>query len=713
MSHYHGNDLDLGRIAGLGRRLILTRQERGRHFYIPGMTRCGKTKLMEGCIRQDLANWHRSRSPVIVFDPHGTLYQGLMSYIAAERLWNLPVIPIDLSQSDYTVAYNPLRPRDGDPAVFVQGVVGAIVQAWGQKGLQDTPRLARWLPASCLALYEQGATLQQMLPLLGDRFVRAAIVEQIKHPTARMTFERAANQKEAEVFTETESSWNKVEAFIRTSVMRAMLCQVGASLDFAKVLHEGSIVLINLSTAGSLITDEDANTLGSIMLTDLFMESRRRGKAEDGTRPPAYVWIDEAHRYVSPALAEGFPEASGFSIHLSLANQSPSFFVDKGDIGKMVWNAIEANVQNVAAFRLRHSKDLPLVAMNLFRQHLDVDAVKHEIYSTKTVGHDLVYLPSYSTGTSVGNATGTSTSEAVTDSHTIGSNWSHTDSLSHTDSSSASLARSLGASASEQWADSAGESGSTGTSASTNASEGRGLSGTLLDENGNDLTGGGFPAAYGNPGNSIRSWNQTTGLAEGTNASDGWSRNRSEGGGLTRSDSSSIGESYGVADTVGSADSYGGSEAFGTAHTVGHGTNESRSVGTSTSRSMSPMLIPIWGTELSSRTFYTLDEQLHRLNQRLDAQPVAEFTVRTANALYAFPINAHFIKVPAITAAGVSLVTLAFLKKLPFAKPLAEALIATVKVHENFARKILGYAPAGVEEPGTAIRVAAKVISEA
>ncbi len=462
MSHYFGNDLDLGFISGSRRRFILTRQERGRHLYIPGMTRCGKTKLIEGCIRQDLAKWHRSRSPVIVFDPHGTLYKSLMSYIAAERLWHLPVIPIDLSQNDYAVAYNPLRPREGDAAVFVQGVVGAIVQAWGQKGLQDTPRLARWLPASCLALYEQGATLQQMLPLLGDRFVRAAIVEQIKHPTARMTFERAAHQKEADVFNETESSWNKVEAFIRTSVMRAMLCQVGDSLDFGKVLREGSIVLINLSTAGSLITEEDANTLGSIMLTDLFMESRRRGKAEDGTRPPAYVWIDEAHRYVSPALAEGFPEASGFGIHLSLANQSPSFFVDKGDIGKMVWNAIEANVQNVAAFRLRHSKDLPLVAMNLFRQHLDVEAVKHEIHSTKTLGDELTYMKSISIGDSVGDTVGTNTSEALTDSHTVTANWSHTDTMSHTDTYSGSVTIGTGLSDSVQWSKSKGLTSSTG-----------------------------------------------------------------------------------------------------------------------------------------------------------------------------------------------------------------------------------------------------------
>ncbi len=225
----------------------------------------------------------------------------------------------------------------------------------------------------------------------------------------------------------------------------------------------------------------------------------------------------------------------------------------------------------------------------------------------------------------------------------------------------------------------------------------------------------------------MRSWNKGTAATNGTSASEGWSRNRSRGGnrsqgesissggggGRTRNQSHSIGESFGVSDSVSSADTYGGSEAIGTAHTVGRGTNQARSVGTSRSVSISPMLIPIWGTELSSRTYYTLDEQLHRLNQRLDAQPVAEFTVRTANALLALPLTAHFMKAPAITARGVCLVTLAFLKKLPFAKPLSEALVATVEVHENFARKILGYAPAGCEEPGSAIRIVAKVISEA
>jgi hypothetical protein len=132
MRHYPGNDLDLGTVVGLKDPVRLTRRDRARHTYMVGATRTGKTKLMEGMARQDLLAWPNDHCPMVVLDPHGTFFDSLIEYIAANNLHRLPVVPIDLRRNDLVVSYNLLRRREGaDAGVIVRGFVQAILHAWG------------------------------------------------------------------------------------------------------------------------------------------------------------------------------------------------------------------------------------------------------------------------------------------------------------------------------------------------------------------------------------------------------------------------------------------------------------------------------------------------------------------------------------------------------------------------------------------------------
>jgi hypothetical protein len=145
MARPSGNDLLIAK-SGQGEPLILTREQRSRHLYVTGSTGSGKSKFLEHLIRQDIMNWRKSECGLLLLDPHGAIYDGIMSwhartsYIYDDR----PVIPIDLRCDDSVVAYNLLRPREQVVAsVVTDNLVDACAYMWGSGSTDATPRLAR------------------------------------------------------------------------------------------------------------------------------------------------------------------------------------------------------------------------------------------------------------------------------------------------------------------------------------------------------------------------------------------------------------------------------------------------------------------------------------------------------------------------------------------------------------------------------------------
>ena len=157
-----GNKIKLGLVDGNGLPLEMTPEMRSTHTYICGSTGTGKSKLLEFLIRQDIANWHKSKCGLIVLDPHGSLYDGLMNWISWNEpsLKKVPIVPIDLRQTDWTVAYNVMRPRTkADPSVIVNNFVQAMAYVWGADGTNQTPLFARIGSNVLWTLYENQMTL--------------------------------------------------------------------------------------------------------------------------------------------------------------------------------------------------------------------------------------------------------------------------------------------------------------------------------------------------------------------------------------------------------------------------------------------------------------------------------------------------------------------------------------------------------------------------
>jgi hypothetical protein len=210
----------LGKLAGRDANLGFSRTERDKHLYVCGGTGTGKSKFLENLIRQDIKQWRKSRCGLIVLDPHGSLYDSLIEWLAwnSDVFKDLPIVPIDLRRDDWIISYNLLRQRDlADPAVLVDNLTDAMAYVWGQGGTNQTPLFARWAGNVLRALYEKKLTLVEAEHLV-DRVAkqtRYAMTSDLKDRPSRQDWMFADTLNAKDFEAQIGSTVNRLQRFIR------------------------------------------------------------------------------------------------------------------------------------------------------------------------------------------------------------------------------------------------------------------------------------------------------------------------------------------------------------------------------------------------------------------------------------------------------------------------------------------------------------------
>lgn len=413
MRRPHGNDLALGTGPDGDSSLTLTREQRATHVYMTGATGTGKSKLLEHFIRQDIRQWHKSRSGMLVIDPHGSLYNSLMAWLAwhAEVLSDIPIIPIDLRSDESVIAYNLLRRRHtADPSVVISNFVQSMAYVWGESGTARTPRFSRWATNILRVLYEKGLTLAdvELLTSRVDKRRRQSVVRGVEHRSAVEDFDFLDQLNPFQIEGEIGSTISRFYKFLSTETMRNMFGQSDVSLDFGKALSEGHIILVNLSTEGGRIDNEDASVFATLLLSDLWTSAQERGKGIDAEDvKPFYVYLDEFQNFITPTIAKNLDQARGFGLHLTLANQFPNQILHAGAHGPQVLDSVMVNARNKFVFQVSGEENLRPLALDLFMGTMSPDKIKHELYSTKVMGYTESYRTAYARGSTRGSASGT------------------------------------------------------------------------------------------------------------------------------------------------------------------------------------------------------------------------------------------------------------------------------------------------------------------
>jgi hypothetical protein len=386
-----GNPLKLGIVDAEGNSLAMTPDMRATHTHICGSTGTGKSKMLEHLIRQDIAQWHKSKCGLLVIDPHGSLYDGLLNWITwnAGLLKGVRLVPIDLRQTDWTVAYNVLRPRTtADPAVIVDNFIQAMAYVWGVDGTDRTPLFNRIGSNVLWALYESGVTLLEAEHLIdrSNKRMREQLTQALSKRSVAQDWRFVNDLSPRDFDAQVSSTVNRFHSFLHNDKLRLMFGQDGASLDLGRAMENGSIILVNLSTEHARVSEEDASLFATLLLSDLWTAANERGKGtEDNPAKPFYVYVDEFQNFITPTIAKNLDQARGFGLHLTLANQFPRQILHAGANGPQVFDSIMANARSKVVFATSGRKNIETLAFDLFMGTMDPDEIKHEIYSTKVM----------------------------------------------------------------------------------------------------------------------------------------------------------------------------------------------------------------------------------------------------------------------------------------------------------------------------------------
>jgi hypothetical protein len=362
--------------------------QRGRHLYVVGSTGVGKSKLLEHLVRQDIKAWPQSRCGLLLLDPHGSVYRNTIEWLAAggQAALKRPVIPIDLTQDEWVVAYNLLRRRkSASSSVVVGALMSAIMHVFGTDSARQTPLLARWLENTLRLLYDRQAALTELILLLQDSTFRDSLIEATTDPMARRDWQNAALFSPEKFDDQIGSTLTRLQTFIRNELFEASFGQTETSLDLRRALDEGSIILVNCSQTGGKLSAEDCQLFATMMLSDLWTAAKEREKSDDPK--PFYVYIDEFQNFVTETIAKNLDQARGYGLHLTLAHQYPKQLKNEGKAGEKIYDSVLANASSKIVFRMEHPEDLESLTKWLYIRTVNPDKVQLELFSTKVLGH--------------------------------------------------------------------------------------------------------------------------------------------------------------------------------------------------------------------------------------------------------------------------------------------------------------------------------------
>jgi len=265
------------------------------HLVTVGSSGTGKTRFLYSLVEQIL----ESPESIILMDPHGDLYENVLSLIAqrvfaegkrglADRL--VLIEPTNLQYG--SIGLNILEKVENQlPYEIVAELITAFhaiwKEAWGAR-MEDILR------NSCLALQERGLTLTEMPWLLMDEEFRKYIVSKLKNDDVRMYFEKHfSGFRDFEQKFFIESSRNKVAAFTSNPFLKPILGQAESTISFANIMDEGKICLINLSRTH--LKTEARRLFGSLLFAKILMAILSRENIPEEKRAPVKIFIDEVH----------------------------------------------------------------------------------------------------------------------------------------------------------------------------------------------------------------------------------------------------------------------------------------------------------------------------------------------------------------------------------------------------------------------------------
>lgn len=348
-----GDGVILGHIGEgeIKREVHFSRADRSRHCYIIGATGTGKSTLLYNMIRQDIENGEG----VTLVDPHGDLYQQVLSSIPQKRIND--VILVDPCDFKHAVGINFLECNDLYKPVQLNFIVNEMIKIFDRLyDLRATggPMFEQYMRNALLLTMDNGfpgATLVDIPAIFEDKDYRRFLIERCYSTFVKTFWTKQAERAGGEAALENMGPYitSKLNQFTTNALLRPIIGQPKSTIDFRKAMDRKQILLVNLSKG--LLGELDTQLLGMLIIGKIFSAAMGRINQRPEDRKAMFLYVDEFQNFTTDSVAHLLSEARKFGICLTLANQNLSQL--SANSGKHnILDSVLGNVGSSLIFRL-------------------------------------------------------------------------------------------------------------------------------------------------------------------------------------------------------------------------------------------------------------------------------------------------------------------------------------------------------------------------
>lgn len=293
-------------------------REKNPHMLLLGGSDKGKTRLMASMVTHDIQSDDRA---IVLIDSDGQLSDLICEWIASQpegEKYAKRVVLVDPTYKAGSLAYNPLEmPEDGDlqsaASAVVHGFKAIYTEPPGQQGggqNQWNQQTANILRNSALLLMANGRTLTDLPNLLQDNDFRDIMLETVEQRKSEKTeyinIIDTWNQYKRLARTDQWINWvepilNRVGPMLGDGRIRPILTKPVSDLKLKDIILQKKILIVKVPQ-GEL--DQNANLLGSLIVTGLQQAAMSLGREKPHDIRPSALYLDDLDSFIEKETVE-------------------------------------------------------------------------------------------------------------------------------------------------------------------------------------------------------------------------------------------------------------------------------------------------------------------------------------------------------------------------------------------------------------------------
>jgi hypothetical protein len=309
-------DIHLGRNIYNWNPVNLTKDDLLTHVHGYGLTRSGKSKLIEYICRQLI----RFQKPFCFFDRHGRSYWDLLKWMVTMK-YERPIIPFNPSWIPRIVGFNPFLTEYTDEARLMtkaERLVTSTLRIWGAENPNQFSNIERWLRCIYYVILEQQRSVEDIRYFLywKNKEERDRLTQDVRSQSIKDQLKDFYSVPEWKFKQDIESTRNKLQKFIHPQ-MRRVMGLPDNNIDPEAIVEHGFTLLCNFQAAeDELIGGENTRVLGTLLLSELWESFRKRKNPKE-----YYLIIDECDQFIGPDIQQVLNEAAKTGLHIFLFHQ--------------------------------------------------------------------------------------------------------------------------------------------------------------------------------------------------------------------------------------------------------------------------------------------------------------------------------------------------------------------------------------------------------